>query len=160
MEEPVLTAMRPYALGAEDVVQLLGLKPHPEGGHFREMFRDERLIEGGRAASTAIYYLLRSGETSAWHRVDAAEVWHFYAGAPLVITISADGHDASAHHLGPDLPRGQRPQIVVPAGAWQTATSLGAWTLVGCTVAPGFDFAGFEMAPAGWRPAPRPSGLA
>jgi uncharacterized protein len=156
MEEPVLSAMRPDGLSAADVVRLLELEPHPEGGQFRETFRDERPIEGGRAASTAIYYLLRSGETSAWHRVDAAEIWHFYAGAPLAITVSSDSHNASAHHLGPDLSRGQRPQFVVPAGAWQTAKSLGPWTLVGCTVAPGFDFAGFEMAPPGWRPAPRP----
>jgi predicted cupin superfamily sugar epimerase len=160
MEEPVLTAMRSDALRAEDVVRLLDLKPHPEGGHF-ETFRDERRFECGRAASTAIYYLLGAGETSEWHRVDAAEIWHFYAGAPLVITVSPNGHDASAHHLGPDLSRGQRPQFVVPAGCWQTATSLGAWTLVGCTVAPGFDFAGFEMAPPGWRPTARqPSKLA
>jgi uncharacterized protein len=159
MEEPVLTAMRPEALSAAEVVRLLDLKPHPEGGHFRETFRDERLIESGRAASTAIYYLLRRGETSAWHRVDAAEIWHFYAGGPLLITVAANGHDASAHHLGPDLLRGQRPQLVVPAGAWQTAESLGPWTLVGCTVAPGFEFARFELAPPGWRPGPpQPSG--
>jgi predicted cupin superfamily sugar epimerase len=161
MEEPVLRAMAPEALRAEDVVRFLNLKPHPEGGHFRETFRDERRIDGGRAASTAIYYLLGAGEISAWHRVDAAEIWHFYAGAPLVITVSANGHHASAHHLGPDFLRGERPQLVVPAGSWQTATSLGAWTLAGCTVAPGFDFAGFEMAPPGWRPMPRqPSGFA
>lgn len=109
----------------------------------------------GRAASTAIYYLLDVGDVSEWHRVDAAEVWHWYAGGPMVITMSADGHDASAHHLGPELAAGQRPQLAVPAGHWQTATSLGAWTLAGCTVAPGFRFDGFEMAPSGWRPEPR-----
>jgi predicted cupin superfamily sugar epimerase len=87
--------------------------------------------------------------------VDAAEVWHFYAGAPLSITVSENGHDAASHRLGPDLAKGQLPQFVVPAGWWQTATSLGAWTLVGCTVAPGFTFDGFEMAPPGWRPMPR-----
>jgi uncharacterized protein len=90
-----------------------------------------------------------------WHRVDAAEVWHFYAGAPLVLTVSENGHDASSHHLGPDLACGQRPQFVVPAGWWQAAESLGAWTLVGCTVAPGFEYSGFELAPRGWRPTPR-----
>jgi predicted cupin superfamily sugar epimerase len=151
--------MPPEALDADEVVQLLGLKPHPEGGHFRETFRDARIVEGGRAASTAIYYLLREAETSAWHRVDAVEIWHFHAGAPLVITVAADGHDAAAHTLGPDLSRGQRPQFVVPAGVWQTARSLGAWTLVGCTVAPGFEFAGFELAPAGWRPGSEPGGV-
>lgn len=138
---------------ADEVIALLDLKPHPEGGYFRETFRDAPA--GGRGASTAIYYLLKAGEVSHWHRVDAAEVWHWHAGAPLVLTISPNGHDAEACHLGPELRTGQRPQLVVPAGHWQTATSLGAWTLVGCTVAPGFDFSGFEMAPPDWRPSPR-----
>lgn len=142
-------------LDAAAVIRMLDLAPHPEGGHFRETFRDPRTDAGGRSVSTAIYYLLGLGETSEWHRVDAAEIWHFYAGAPLVLTVSENGHDATARHLGSDLARGQRPQIAVPAGAWQSATSLGAWTLVGCTVAPGFDFAGFEMAPPDWRPMPR-----
>ena len=145
------------SLSAREVVDLLGLAPHPEGGHFRETFRDAAGPEG-RGHSTAIYYLLGTGETSEWHRVDAAEIWHFYAGAPLVITVSPNGHDASAHNLGPDLKAGQRPQFVVPAGHWQSATSLGAWTLVGCTVAPGFSFDGFEMAPPDWRPRPRQAG--
>ncbi|MDB5511182.1 MAG: cupin [Enterovirga sp.] len=147
-------------LAPEDVIGLLGLVPHPEGGHFRETFRDE-LTVGGRAASTAIYYLLRAGEVSAWHRVDAAETWHFYAGAPLALRISADGARPEEHRLGPDLAAGERPQATVPAGHWQGAVSLGSWTLVGCTVAPAFDFAGFEMAPPGWqpvRPQPRPGG--
>lgn len=139
---------------AADVIRLLGLEPHPEGGHFRETFRDPAEAEG-RAASTAIYYLLDLAEVSEWHRIDAVEVWHHYAGAPLVLTVSENGHDARAHHLGPDLARGQRPQLAVPAHAWQTATSLGAWSLMGCTVAPGFRFEGFEMAPPGWRPSPR-----
>jgi uncharacterized protein len=143
---------------ADDVVRRLGLEPHPEGGFYRETFRDPRTDTTGRAASTAIYFLLGLGDVSEWHRVDAAEVWHFHAGAPLVITVSENGHDASAYHLGPDLARGQMPQFVVPAGWWQTATSLGAWTLVGCTVAPGFTFEGFEMAPPGWRPTPRATG--
>lgn len=142
---------------AAAMIQKLGLIPHPEGGHYRETFRDP-VERDGRAVSTAIYYLLGVGETSEWHRVDVAEVFHYYAGAPLVLTISPNGHDASAHHLGPDILAGQRPQIVVPAGHWQTATSLGAWTLVGCTVAPGFQFSGFELAPPGWRPTPRASG--
>ena len=128
---------------ARDVIALLGLQKHPEGGWYRETFRDARVDAQGRAASTLIYYLLEAGDVSEWHRVDAAEVWHWHAGAPLVITVSPNGHDASAHHLGNALTAGQRPQFVVPAGWWQTATSLGAWTLVGCTVAPGFEFAGF-----------------
>ena len=141
-------------LTAKEVIRRLGLEPHPEGGWFRETFRDPREVEG-RAASTAILYLLDVGEVSEWHRVDAVEVWHWHAGAPLVLTVSPNGHDASARHLGAALELGQHPQLVVPAGHWQTATSLGAWTLVGCTVAPGFRFEGFEVAPAGWRPVPR-----
>ncbi len=139
---------------AADVIARLKLAPHPEGGWYRETFRDERMVDG-RAASTAILFLLDVGEVSEWHRVDAVEVWHWHAGAPLVITISPDGHDAAAHHLGPDIMVGQRPQFAVPQGHWQTATSLGAWTLVGCTVAPGFRLEGFELAPRGWRPLPR-----
>ncbi|GJD36260.1 putative cupin superfamily sugar epimerase [Methylobacterium aerolatum] len=141
-------------MSAAQVIAALDLKPHPEGGHFRETFRDSAEA-GGRSVGTAIYFLLDIGEASAWHRIDAAEIWHWYAGAPLVLTMSPNGHDASAHHLGPEIGRGQRPQLVVPAGHWQTATSLGAWTLVGCTVAPGFDFASFELAPPDWRPTPR-----
>lgn len=161
MEEQVLSRDLPAGdhpandLRASDVVRLLGLRPHPEGGHYRETFRDAVTDAGGRSCSTAIYYLLAVGETSEWHRVDATETWHFYAGAPLVLTVSPDGHDAQARRLGPNLAAGEVPQVVVPAGQWQSATSLGAWTLVGCTVAPGFDFAGFELAPPDWRPTPR-----
>lgn len=145
------------AASARDVIALLDLKKHPEGGWYRETFRDPRIDANGRSFSTLIYYLLEAGETSEWHRVDATEVWHWHAGGPLVITVSENGHDASAHHLGNALATGQRPQFVVPAGWWQTATSLGAWTLVGCSVAPGFEFSGFEMAPRDWRPRPRGS---
>jgi predicted cupin superfamily sugar epimerase len=141
------------ALSAADIVRLLALQPHPEGGFFRETFRDPPQIEGGRAVSTLIYFLLAKGDVSHWHRVDATEVWHFYAGAPLALTLSADGCDSTTHRLGPDLVAGERPQLVVSAGTWQSARSLGAWTLSGCTVAPGFTFDGFEMAPPGWRPA-------
>ena len=144
-------------LSAREIIRLLDLKPHPEGGFYRETYRDPRKDEKGRSVSTLIYFLLAAGDVSDWHRVDAAEIWHWYAGAPLVITVSGNGHDASAHHLGQVLTAGQRPQFVVPAGWWQTATSLGAWTLVGCTVAPGFEFSGFEMAPKDWRPIPRTS---
>jgi predicted cupin superfamily sugar epimerase len=138
-------------LSAADVIKLLELKPHPEGGHFREMFRDPRKVTGERAASTAIYYLLARGERSHWHRVDAAEVWHFYGGDSLSLQIAENGR-TTTHVLGMNLAAGERPQIMVPAGAWQAAESLGAWTLAGCTVAPGFDFAGFEMAPKDWAP--------
>lgn len=144
-------------LSAAEVVRLLELEPHPEGGSFRETYRDPEIDAGGRSRSTAIYFLLAAGEVSAWHRVDAAEAWHHYAGAPLALTVSQNGHDADSHRLGPELLFGQRPQFVVPAGWWQSAETLGAWTLVGCTVAPGFEFSGFELAPPDWRPRPRQS---
>lgn len=137
-------------LSAEDVIRLLNLERHPEGGYFRETLRDSRLI-GERAASTAIYFLLPRGERSRWHRVDAAEVWHWYAGAPLSL-LTAEGGRCETHRLGSDLAAGERPQAVVLAGLWQSAESLGEWTLVGCTVAPGFEFSGFELAPEGWSP--------
>lgn len=140
----------PGAMTADEVIGLLDLKPHPEGGHFRETFRDNRTA-GGLAASTAIYFLLARGERSHWHRVNAAEVWHHYAGAPLALHI-ADDNAARTLTLGADLAAGERPQAVVPARAWQAAHSLGDWTLVGCTVAPGFEFAGFELAPPDWSP--------
>ena len=142
---------------AETLIRTLELQPHPEGGHYRETFRDAP-ADGSRGAMTAIYYLLRAGEVSAWHRIDATEIWHWYAGGPLVLTVSEDGHDARALHLGPDVARHQRPQAIVPAGAWQTAESLGNWTLVGCTVGPAFTFEGFELAPPDWRPTPRTPG--
>ena len=143
---------------AARIIELLGLRPHPEGGHYVEIFREGGGAAGARGACTAIYFLLQAGEVSAWHRVrDATEIWHWYAGAPLVLTISANGHDAAAWHLGTDLEAGHRPQVVVPANAWQSAESLGRWTLAGCTVSPGFVFDGFELAPAGWRPTPRAS---
>lgn len=132
------------------IIATLGMRPHPEGGHYVETFKDA--AGDGRPASTAIYYLLKAGERSHWHRVDAAEVWHHYAGAPLALSLSERGDTATRHVLGPDLPAGERPQVVVPAGVWQAAESLGDWTLVGCTVAPGFRFEGFELAAPGWAP--------
>jgi predicted cupin superfamily sugar epimerase len=138
--------------GAADIIRLLDLRPHPEGGHFRETFRDKRASDG-RAASTAIYFLLARGERSHWHRVDATEVWHWYAGSPLVLeTATTDGGPLTRTTLGPDLAAGQRPQAVVLAHAWQAAESLGDWTLAGCTVAPGFEFSGFELAAKDWSP--------
>lgn len=140
---------------AEAVIRLLDLKPHPEGGFFRETFRDDRGADG-RARSTLIYFLLRAGELSAWHRIDAVEAWHHYAGAPLRLSLWRSGAALQTIDLGNDLFVGQRPQAVVPAGVWQKAESLSAdrkgWTLVGCSVAPGFEFSHFEIAPPGWRP--------
>lgn len=139
---------------ASDWIAHLGLLPHPEGGHYREIYRDPA-PEGRRGALTSIYYLLREGERSAWHRVtDAAEVWHHHAGAPLALALCPDGRAASleTHILGLDVACGERPQVVVPPGVWQTAHSLGSWTLVGCIVAPAFEFSSFEMAPHGWVP--------
>ncbi|MEM9358673.1 MAG: cupin domain-containing protein [Pseudomonadota bacterium] len=138
---------------AEEVIALLDLAPHPEGGHFKETFRDDVQVTGERAASTAIYFLLKAGEVSHWHKVDAAEMWHWYAGAPLKLSISPDEHGPAKHiTIGTDWQADQRPQAVVPAHAWQQAQSLGEWTLVGCTVAPGFEFSGFEMAAADFNP--------
>lgn len=146
-------------LTAEQIIRLLDLKPHPEGGHFRETFRDapapyppSQAGEESRAASTAIYFLLAAGERSHWHRIDAAEAWHWYAGAPLALDLAPAEGKVERVTLGNDLIAGQRPQAVVPAHVWQAAQSLGEWTLVGCTVAPGFEFANFELAPPRWEP--------
>jgi predicted cupin superfamily sugar epimerase len=136
---------------AADIIARLELKPHPEGGHFRETFRDPRLDADGRSVSTAIHFLLAHGERSHWHRIDAVEIWHYYAGSALTLEI-ADGDGRRVVALGPDLAAGEVPQAIVPAQAWQAAESDGDWTLVGCTVAPGFDFATFELAPKGWVP--------
>jgi hypothetical protein len=140
--------MRP---SAADIIARLELKPHPEGGHYRETFRDKRCDTSGRACSTAIYFLLARGERSHWHRIDAVEVWHYYAGDALTLQIADDSGQRSVR-LGPDLAAGQLPQAIVPSRAWQSAESTGDWTLVGCTVAPGFDFAKFELAAKDWTP--------
>jgi uncharacterized protein len=149
-------------LTAPEIIRLLDLKPHPEGGHYRQTFRDpltypppqagEGKMGAARAASTAIYFLLARGERSHWHRVDAVEIWHWHAGAPLALEIAAAPGQRERIMLGNDLAAGERPQGIVPAHAWQAARSLGDWTLVGCTVAPGFEFATFELAPPGWEP--------
>ncbi|KAL4875346.1 RmlC-like cupin domain-containing protein [Aspergillus karnatakaensis] len=141
---------------AADVINALNLAPHPEKGYYIETYRDPNTTEtSGRAPSTNIYYLLE-GESglSHWHRVlDAVEVWHYYAGAPLRLSLSwDDGTPVRDHVLGPDIWAGQRPQVIVERKEWQHALSLGEWTLVGCSVAPGFEFAGFEMAEPGWEP--------
>lgn len=135
---------------AAAIIAALGLTPHPEGGHYRETFRDDGGHQG-RAHSTAILYLLRADEVSRWHRIDAAELWHWYGGAPLLLRIRAAGRREDIR-LGSDWLDGETPQGLVPPGAWQSAKSLGAWSLVGCTVAPGFDFATFELAPDGFEP--------
>ncbi|MEQ1608875.1 MAG: cupin domain-containing protein [Hyphomonadaceae bacterium] len=134
----------------EDIIRILGLKPHPEGGWYAEMHRIPS-PEVQRSPGTAIYYALGAGDRSHWHRVDATEIWHHYAGDPIELSLSP-GRGVSTHILGPDLAAGQRPQVIVEPHHWQAARSLGAWTLVGCTVSPGFDFAGFEMAPPDWLP--------
>ncbi len=137
---------------ADAIIVLLGLQPHPEGGYFRETFRDAPGADG-RSASTAIYFLLKRGERSHWHTVDAVEIWHWHAGAPLKLSLAAtDAGPVTGIILGADLAGGERPQGVVPPHHWQAAETLGDWTLVGCTVAPGFDFAGFRLAPPGWNP--------
>jgi len=135
---------------AEEIIAHLALEPHPEGGWYRETFRDEPGHQG-RPHSTAILFLLAQGEVSHWHRIDAVETWHWYGGAPLVLKV-ADDAGVQEFRLGPDLFAGEHPQAIVPAHAWQSARSLGGWSLTGCTVAPGFHFDGFELAPEGWEP--------
>ena len=140
-------------LSAAEVIRLLDLRPHPEGGHFRETFRDQLTVNGGRAASTVIYFLLGRGERSRWHRIDTVEVGLSHTGAPLALEIVAsEASPVERLTLGPDLVSGARPQAIVPAHAWQSAQSLGDWTLASCTVAPGFEFRGFEVARDGWAP--------
>ena len=137
---------------ADQLIRLLGLAPHPEGGHYREVFRD-RPATGGRGSATSIYYLLQQGERSHWHRVsDAVEIWNFHAGAALLLSLSCDGKTVETHRLGAAIDSGEVPQVTVPAGCWQAAESLGLWTLVGCAVAPAFSFEGFDLAPPGWKP--------
>lgn len=136
---------------ADEVIATLGLEPHPEGGYFREIYRDET-IEGARGDVTSIYFLLKAGEISRWHKVDGTEIWNFHAGAPLRLSIADDEGMKEEVLIGPDLASGQRPQGIVPPCWWQQAESLGNWTLVGCQVAPAFEFDGFEMAPVGWQP--------
>lgn len=133
---------------ASDIIEGLNLAPHPEGGFFRETWRADN---PGRACGTSIYFLLRAEDTNRWHKVDAAEIWHYYAGAPLILSVAeTDQGPAQDLHLGPDLASGQRPQLIVPPNAWQMARSTGDYTLVGCTVSPGFEFSKFELAPDGF----------
>jgi predicted cupin superfamily sugar epimerase len=136
-------------MDAAEIIDQLGLEPHPEGGWYRQTWVDDSAE--GRPAGTAIYYLLERGQRSHWHKVDATEIWHFHAGAPLALRLSAsDTGPASAATLGPNLMEGQTPQVIVPKEHWQSAESLGDWTLVGCTVSPGFRFEGFTLAPPGF----------
>ncbi|WP_417721696.1 cupin domain-containing protein [Salipiger sp.] len=135
---------------AEEIIALLDLSPHPEGGHFRQTWIAPA-AGAERPAGTCIHFLLKAAERSHWHRVDATEIWHFYAGAPLELSLSAtDAGPATRHVLGPDLASGARPQIIVPEMHWQAARTLGDWTLVGCTVSPAFRFEGFTLAPPGF----------
>lgn len=135
---------------AASVIRALGLQPHPEGGHFRETWRDVP-VDGGRGAGTAILFLLAAGEVSHWHAVDAAELWIWQAGAPLELSVSVDGRETRANVLGP-FAGTQGLHGLVPAGAWQSARSLGAWTLASCIVAPAFSFDRFALAAPEWRP--------
>ncbi len=134
---------------ADDLIAALALAPHPEGGWYRETWRGSDI--GGRASGTAILFLLRAGERSHWHRVDADEIWHYHAGAPLILRLAADAAGpATAQALGPDVAAGALPQRIVPAGHWQAARTTGDFTLVSCTVSPGFRFEGFELAAPGF----------
>ncbi|WP_204114070.1 cupin domain-containing protein [Shimia biformata] len=136
---------------AQQIIQQLNLSPHPEGGHYRQTWIAEA-AGGDRPSGTAILFLLAHGERSHWHRVDAVEIWHFHAGAPLILSISEnDTGPAERRVLGPDLTAGQSPQLIVPKDHWQAAETTGDWTLVGCTVSPGFQFDGFTLAPEGFN---------
>jgi predicted cupin superfamily sugar epimerase len=160
---------------AKEIVDALGMQPHQEGGWYVEIHRSLQRVEPvpgaptSRAAMTSIYYLLESGQRSHWHRVDADELWAWHAGAPMELSIAAardpdagqapgarapigDERTVSVHRLGMSLASGERPQAVVPAHAWQSARPMGEWSLIGCVVAPGFEFAHFEIAPPGWSP--------
>jgi hypothetical protein len=139
--------LRDPGIDAAQVIAALDLHPHPEGGHYRETWRDTP-AGGGRGAGTSILFLLRADEVSRWHRVDAAELWLWQAGAPLSLSLSPGGETT----LGPNLGDGSLLQRVVPAFVWQSARSKGFWTLVGCVVTPAFRFEGFELAPVGWEP--------
>lgn len=132
---------------ADDVIARLNLAPHPEGGHFRQTWVAEN---DGRPTGTCIFFLLAEGERSHWHKVDATEIWLYHSGAPLVLSLSeTESGPATEHLLTPDLTVGL-PQIIVPEHHWQAARSTGAWTLVSCTVSPGFQFEGFTLAPDGF----------
>jgi predicted cupin superfamily sugar epimerase len=134
-----------------DLIEALVMQPHPEGGWYAETWRGAPDATG-RATETAIYFLLGAGERSHWHRIDAVETWLFHAGAPLTLSV-VEGGEVTNHRLGVDLAAGERPQAVVPQGAWQSAETLGDFTLVSCVVTPGFQFEGFELAPPDWSPA-------
>ena len=135
---------------ADDIIDRLGLMPHPEGGHYRQTWVAET-TGGARPAGTCIYFLLKAGERSHWHRVDAVEIWHYHAGAPITLSIAENTEGPRRDHLlGPDVLAGQRPQVIVPTCHWQSAQSNGDYTLVSCTVSPGFQFEGFELAAPGF----------
>lgn len=141
---------------ADRLIATLRLSPHPEGGHFRQTW-SAPAEPGTRPAGTAILFLLRAGEASHWHRVDAAEIWHFHAGAPLHLRIAADAAGpARSLRLGGDVLSGDMPQAIVPAHHWQAAATMGAYSLVSCTVSPGFRFEGFDLAPPGFDIRPEP----
>lgn len=155
MADPLIGAppkRPPENLGPDEIIDLLGLSPHPEGGHYRETWRDA----GGQG--TAIYFLLRAGERSHWHRVTATEVWHLYAGGKVELSMAADGAAVRTVVLGTDLAAGDAPQVVVEGGCWQSARPIGGWALVGCTVVPAFELDLFELAPVGWEPDQCPTG--
>ena len=139
---------------AAQVIEALGLEQHPEGGWYTQTWRDgpDSTQEGPRGQGSAIYYLLEEGQRSHWHRIDAVEIWHFHAGMPIELSISQDGKTNDLHLLGPDLDRNMRPQVIVPANAWQSAYAPFGWSLLGCTVTPAFLFETFELAPKGWMP--------
>ena len=137
---------------AEEIISILQLEAHPEGGFYRQTFKDTDLNEDGRSLSSVIYYLLKFDQVSDWHKVDATEIWFWHSGAPMVISISSNGRDTEALHLGPNVQVNQKPHVIVKKNYWQSAVSLGEWSLVSCMVSPAFEFTGFEMAEENWFP--------
>lgn len=139
-------------MNANDIIAHLRLEPHPEGGFYRETYRDTQ-TQNGRSVSTAIYFLLRAGDRSHWHRIDSAEIWHWYAGGPLLLKLYDDQKDSKEEYiLSNSLRHNHQPQIIIPPHIWQSAEPLEGWSLVGCTVAPGFEFQKFELAASDWGP--------
>ena len=136
---------------AKEIIETLNMEPHPEGGWYTRTWRSTQTSDGRRIGS-AIYYLLEEDQTSRWHRIDADEIWHFYTGSAVTLSVSNFGDGVEAQVLGPDVLRGERPQILVPSSSWHTATPINGWSLIGCTVVPAFQFGGMEIASDGWEP--------
>ena len=137
---------------AAQIIKFLQLQPHPEGGWYKQTWKSEDTLSG-RASGTSIYFLLKAGEISHWHKIDSVEIWHYYDGSPLILRIATeDNNEIATKILGPNLAKSQSPQILVNKNLWQSAETTGDYTLVGCTVSPGFEFSKFTLAPKNFNP--------